>query len=160
MLLINSEKEKMNTRSEKAVYTFDNGYNCSQSVFSVFAEEFGLSRELSLRLAGPLGAGIGRRQETCGAVTGALMALGLKYGKGETGSDEDKKRAFAKAEALMQAFEARHGSVRCLTLLDGHRMDSPGGAAAIAAAQMFDTRCAEYVKTSVELAESLMESEP
>lgn len=149
----------MDTHSEKALYTFDNGYNCSQSVFSVFAGEFGLSRDMSLRLAGPLGAGIGRRQETCGAVTGALMALGLKYGKGETGSDEDKKRAFAKSEALMKAFEARHGSVKCLTLLDGHRMDSPEGSAAIATARMFDTRCTEYVKTAVELAQSLMESE-
>lgn len=62
------------SKSSLAVQTFAGGYNCSQSVFSVFAPGFGVSKDLSLRLASPLGAGIARRQETCGAVTGALMA--------------------------------------------------------------------------------------
>ena len=114
----------MSITSTLALTTFANSYNCSQSVFSVFAPDFGISKDLGLRLAGPLGAGIARRQETCGAVTGALLALGLKYGKGENGTDEDKKRAYAVAQDFMKDFEAEFGSIVCLHLLDNNRMDT------------------------------------
>ena len=126
-------------------------------MFSVFAPDFGISRDLSLRLTGPLGAGIARRQETCGAVTGAIMALGLKYGKGENGTDEDKKRAFEIANRFIAEFEAEFWSISCLKLLDGNLMDTEEGAAAIAAEDMFKTRCANYVKFAVEKAEELLE---
>ena len=139
-----------------ALTTFANSYNCSQSVFSVFAPDFGISKDLGLRLAGPLGAGIARRQETCGAVTGALLALGLKYGKGENGTDEDKKRAFAVAQDFMKDFEAEFGSIVCLHLLDNNCMDTEEGAAAIAKEDMFRTRCTKYVKFAVERTEELL----
>lgn len=147
----------MSQKSEQAIAIFSNGYNCSQSVFSVFASDFGMSRDLSLRLTGPMGAGIARRQEACGAVTGAILALGLKYGKGENGTDDDKKRAFEKANQLMLLFEAQCGSTNCLHLLDGNCMNTEDGAAKIAAADMFNTRCTNYVQTAVELVEQLME---
>ncbi len=144
------------SKSNLAVQTFAGGYNCSQSVFSVFAPDYGISKDLSLRLAGPFGAGIARRQETCGAVTGAIMALGLKYGKGENGNDEDKKRAFDKAKQFVAEFEAKFGSISCLKLLDGNLMDTDEGATAIAAENMFETRCANYVKFAVEKAEEIL----
>jgi len=144
------------TKSSLAVQTFADGYNCSQSVFSVFASDFGLSKDVSLRLAGPLGAGIARRQETCGAVTGAIMALGLKYGKGENGTDADKKNAFEMAEKLVAAFEEKYGSINCLRLLDNNLMDTQKGSAAIAAAEMFRIRCSEYVRFAVQKTEELL----
>ena len=144
------------TKSSLAVQTFANSFNCSQSVFSVFAPDFGISRDLSLRLASPLGAGIARRQETCGAVTGAILAIGLKYGKGENGTDEDKKKAFDISKKFISAFEAEFGSIECLKLLDNNYMDTEQGAAAIAASDMFRTRCANYVKYAVEKTEELM----
>lgn len=146
----------MSAKSTLALATFANSYNCSQSVFSVFAPGFGISHDLSLRLTGPFGAGIARRQETCGAVTGALMALGLKYGKGENGTDEDKKRAFNVAQDFIREFETRFGSIVCLKLLDNNNMDTEVGAAAIASKDMFNTRCTAYVKFAVEKTEELL----
>jgi len=146
----------MSSKPTLALTTFANSYNCSQSVFSVFAPDFGISKDLSLRLAGPLGAGIARRQETCGAVTGALMALGLKYGKGENGTDEDKKRAFAVAQGFIRDFEAEFGSIVCLHLLDNNRMDTEEGTAAIEKEDMFRARCTKYVKYAVEKTEELI----
>ena len=69
-------------KSEKAVEYFRNKFNCSQSVLTVFSNEYGLSENDCLKMACAFGGGMGRQQQTCGAVTGALMALGLKYGKG------------------------------------------------------------------------------
>jgi C_GCAxxG_C_C family probable redox protein len=146
----------MSSKPTIALTTFANSYNCSQSVFSVFAPDFGISKDLSLRLAGPLGAGIARRQEMCGALTGALLALGLKYGKGENGTDEDKKRAYAVAQDFMKDFEAKFGSVVCLHLLDNNRMDTEEGAATIEKEDMFNTRCTKYVKYAVEKTEELL----
>jgi C_GCAxxG_C_C family probable redox protein len=146
----------MSSRPSLALATFANSYNCSQSVFSVFAPDFGISKDLSLRLAGPLGAGIARRQETCGAVIGALLALGLKYGKGENGTDNDKKRAFAFAQDFIKDFETEFGSIVCLHLLDNNLMDTDEGAATIASKDMFHTRCTKYVKFAVERTEELL----
>ena len=65
-------------RAETAVATFKGGFNCSQAVLSVFCEELGLDKETAARIAGGFGGGIGHLGETCGAVTGAIMAMGTE----------------------------------------------------------------------------------
>ena len=69
--------------ADEAAALFDQYSVCSQSVLVPFSEEFGLSKELALKIANGFGGGMARRQEVCGAVTGAIMAIGLKYGKTE-----------------------------------------------------------------------------
>ena len=64
------------TKSEKAVALFAKGYNCSQSVLTSFGQEFGLSEDDCLKISCAFGGGMGRRQLTCGAVTGALIVGG------------------------------------------------------------------------------------
>jgi hypothetical protein len=68
----------MESKITQAANSFSNGYICAQSVLSVFAEEHGLSKDVSMKLATPFGAGIVYMQETYRAVTGCLMAIGLK----------------------------------------------------------------------------------
>lgn len=66
---------------ERTLSAFDEGFSCSQSVFSAFAPELGLDREMALRVATAFGGGMGHRGDTCGAVTGAFLAIGLKHGR-------------------------------------------------------------------------------
>lgn len=146
----------MSEKSVQAVEIFQCGYNCSQSVFSVFANDFGLDKDTCLRIASPFGGGIARRQETCGAVSGALMAIGLKYGKGEQGTEEDKKRGYMYSQKFIETFKANHNTISCKELLDGLDMNTPEGMKAIEQAGMFHSRCTEYVKTAVEITESLL----
>ena len=68
----------MSAKSEQAVRKFRKGFNCSQAVLSVYAEEFGLCRETALKIACGYGGGMGRMALTCGAVTGAFMVIGLR----------------------------------------------------------------------------------
>jgi len=70
----------MATPAEIAGSVFSQHYNCSQSVFSAFAEQLGMDQETALKLASPFGGGVARRGEICGAVSGALLALGLARG--------------------------------------------------------------------------------
>lgn len=71
---------------ENAVQLFENGYMCSQAVFAAFSEDLGLSKEQTLKIGACFGSGM-RKAEVCGACTGALMALGLKYGESKPKSD-------------------------------------------------------------------------
>lgn len=75
------------SKKEKALNYFSQKFNCSQAVLSTFAEELGISEELALKIGTEFGGGA-RRGELCGAVSGALMVLGLKYGHFHKGNDE------------------------------------------------------------------------
>ena len=109
----------MKNRALEALEAFRNGYNCAQSVVSVYAQELGIQKNEALKLANPFGAGISYEQETCGAVTGALIVIGLKYGKGENDTDDDKKKTYEISRCLMNEFRGRNKSIRCRDLLDG-----------------------------------------
>jgi C_GCAxxG_C_C family probable redox protein len=145
-----------NNKQATAIGIFQNNYNCAQSVISVFADEMGLSNNLALKLASPFGAGICRTQETCGAVSGALMAIGLKYGKGENGTDEEKAKAYEVSNQFLEAFKAIHGSTRCLDLLDGLHFSIPEEMQKVDKEKMFSVRCPQYVEDAVRIAESLL----
>ena len=109
----------MKTKNEVAMEKFLAGYNCAQSVLYAFGPELGLDGEISLKLATGLGAGMGRRGEVCGAVTGGILALGLKYGRGSRQERSATEGTYQKTLDLMARFEQRHGSCLCRVLLDG-----------------------------------------
>ena len=78
-------------RVERAVSSFKEGFRCSQALLSTYGVQFGLNREVALRISEAFGGGMGRMGETCGAVTGAFMVIGLRYGKTRI-EDERAKR--------------------------------------------------------------------
>ncbi len=108
---------------QSAIDRFARGFNCSQSVFSSFASPLGISDELALKLASPLGAGIARQGQVCGALTGALMVLGLQHGGV---NPEDKEKTYQIAEEFVRKFKERHGSILCRELL-GLDISTPAG---------------------------------
>lgn len=143
-------------KTEKALSWFDNSYNCSQSVLTAFAGELGLSENEALRVACAFGGGIGRQQLTCGAVTGAAMALGLKYGKGLHNSDENKKLTYEKTVELFDEFKRMNGSVTCRKLLEDLDMTNEADYKVIVGKNLFHTNCRKYVADAVQLTEKLI----
>ena len=71
----------MDSRIKTAVDRFHEGFSCSQAIFSAFAEKFGLELDTALKISQPFGGGIAQRGETCGAVAGAFLTIGLKFGR-------------------------------------------------------------------------------
>jgi C_GCAxxG_C_C family probable redox protein len=149
----------MKTKAEQAVEVFKNNYNCAQSVLSVFAEESGITKDTALKIANPFGAGIAYMQQCCGAVSGALMAIGLKYGKGENGSDEDKKNAYDKSKTFISEFKKVHKTVCCRELLDNIDMNSEEGMAKILELDLFRLHCANYIMDAVKITEKILKNE-
>ena len=106
----------MNSREEKARELFSNEYNCAQSVFGVFCEDEGLDLDTSLKLATGFGGGM-RFGEVCGALTGAILTIGLKCGFHIEKDLDQKKYCNDKTIEFIQKFKEQNGSILCRDLL-------------------------------------------
>jgi len=102
---------------DRAVSLFDEGYACSQAVLLAFSPEFDIDETTAKLISSTFGGGMGRLRLTCGAVTGAFMALGLAYGNADPRDMERKLDSYAKVRALKAEVEKIHGTIVCAELL-------------------------------------------
>ncbi len=107
----------MSQRVKKAEELFLQGYNCSQSVFAAYADLFGLDRETALKISSGLGGGCGRQRELCGAISGAVMVIGLKFGSTDGEDREGKKLCYEKVREFSDEFRKTNPSIVCRELL-------------------------------------------
>jgi C_GCAxxG_C_C family probable redox protein len=135
---------------EKATDLFKQGYLCSQSVFAAFCEDYGIDRELGLKLSKFLGFGYLFRGDYCGAVSAALMIYGLKYCSGEIYNDLSDEVFFQLSKEHIRKFKEKHGSCNCNELLGGD-VSTGEGIQLIREMGYFDTRCPGFVKDSTEI---------
>lgn len=145
----------MSTRTDTALQYFNNSFNCSQSVLGAFCEDLGLDRETGLKIACGFGSGMGCTGETCGAVTGAVMAIGLKYGQSEPGHTEDKLKTYALVSEFAKRFAEAYGSLKCTDLI-GYDLTCPEQVALAREKGIFKTVCPQLVKKAVEIAEDIL----
>ena len=114
------------THSELAMAYFKEGYNCSQSVFLAFCDEYGLEFEMALKISFSFGAGMGRLREVCGAVTGMFMVAGMIFGYTDPKDQVLKTEHYKRIQYLSKKFEERNNSIICRELLGlGAGKDSP-----------------------------------
>ena len=104
-------------KSDEAGQVFSAGFNCAQAVFLPFAKEQGLGEKHAYMIASSFGAGMGRSQGTCGAVTGGLMALGLGFGFSRGDDQAQKDIALQRTKEFLSAFKKEFGTVLCKELL-------------------------------------------
>jgi C_GCAxxG_C_C family probable redox protein len=149
-------REKMKKeRSEIAVSRFKEGFSCSQAVLSAFSDLFDLELNLALKISQPFGGGIAHRGEICGAVSGAFMAIGLKYGRTQADDIPARERTYAAVTTFIEKFEGVFGSIICKELLrndlsteDGFKKAEDEG--------LFETLCPKFVRHATELVETLI----
>ncbi|MCD4735553.1 MAG: C-GCAxxG-C-C family protein [Bacteroidales bacterium] len=104
----------MNLLDQKVNKYMKISYNCAQSSFLALKEQFGLEDGTILKALTPL-PGIAERGETCGAVIGPLMALGLIYGRGQDRLDdwEAYRESLIPTGKFCRLFEKEYGSTMC-----------------------------------------------
>jgi len=144
------------SRSENAVNRFREGYCCSQSVLSSFSDKLSISTDAALKMADGFGAGMGRKQQVCGAVTGSILVLGFLYGRGENEPVGKHEYTYAKVKEFMDHFEALHGSVICRELLKGCDLLIPQGQERFKAENMIEG-CYGFVNDAVRLLEDIID---
>ncbi len=106
----------MGDRAAQAERAFQSGLNCAQSLVAAFGDKVPNASDEAIRAAAPLGGGIARSGETCGAVTGALVVLGLVYGSAEPDA-ESKARVYAESQEFIRRFKEKHGTMSCRELI-------------------------------------------
>ena len=117
LVLQYAKLKKVKVVNSKAESYSLEGFNCCQSVFVANAESLGVSKELALKITSGMGAGMGRMQETCGAVTGACLFLGLRYGYSDAADTQSKERTYGFVQDLHRRFADIHGTTNCRELL-------------------------------------------
>jgi C_GCAxxG_C_C family probable redox protein len=144
------------TRTEQAVEIFKKQFNCSQAVFTAFRQADKLDEETALKLATVFGAGVaGTGSDLCGAVTGALMALSMKHGRGDLPSVDAKARTYELGRRFMAEFERGNGSCVCERIL-GINIGTPQGLEKARAGRLFETRCLDAVRSAAQILEEIL----
>jgi len=143
-------------RVERAVSCFKEGFSCSQAMLSSYGEQFGLNREIALKVSGAFGGGMARMGETCGAVTGAFMVIGLKYGNARVEDKQAKERAYSLVREFVDRFKSRNGSIVCRELL-GYDISTPEGMKLVKEKKLTTTLCPKFVQDAAEIIEQILE---
>jgi C_GCAxxG_C_C family probable redox protein len=145
----------MTEQTELAQMLFQTGFSCSQSVLAAFAEKFGLDSQTALKVAGALGGGLARSGATCGAVSGALIVIGLRYGATAAEDKATKEHAYAVGQEFLRRFKALHGETTCSDLL-GYYIGTPEGMQQAREQDLFKERCPVYVRDAAMILEKLL----
>ncbi|MGA2171446.1 MAG: C-GCAxxG-C-C family protein [Sedimentisphaerales bacterium] len=142
------------SNADKAKAIYKEGFSCAPAVLATYCERFGLERDTALKIATGFGGGMHLGQ-TCGAVTGAIMVIGLKYGKTKADDNKSKEKTFELVKRLADKFRARYGSIECKALL-GCDITTPEGLKEARDKKLFTTICAEYVGTAAEILDEIL----
>jgi C_GCAxxG_C_C family probable redox protein len=140
---------------DRAIQSFRGGLNCAQAVVSAFSEELKYDNSMALSVSCGFGAGMGRLQETCGAVTGSFMVLGMVNCRKFTDNKDRKEVTYDMIRKFSDKFKQIHGTTDCSSLLncdlkteDGHRFAIEN--------KLFGTVCENCISDSIGILEELI----
>jgi C_GCAxxG_C_C family probable redox protein len=145
----------MNNHQSQAITNFRSGLNCAQSVIGVYSEKYGIDKSTAFMMSCGFGAGMGRLQETCGAVTGSFMTIGLHICRKVSDNKERKEQSYALIREFDHRFKELHGTCRCADLL---KLDlkTPEGQHEFHEKNMHETICEKCIEDAVKIVEDLI----
>jgi C_GCAxxG_C_C family probable redox protein len=144
----------MDNQVKQAVEMFKEGYSCSQAVVAAYCDRFGLDKNTALKISSGLGGGIGRTGNVCGAVTGAILILGLKFGSANPKDKNAKLAAYKKVQEFCEEFKTQSGSLICRELLGFDFMSAEGDLKSKQPGAF--EHCPGYVQIAAEILESML----
>lgn len=131
---------------------FAQGYSCSQSIVMSYGPAWGIAPDVAVKVASAFGGGIARRAETCGAVSGALMVLGMTLAPD---TEDRKEKVYALGQAFMHRFQERQGFIKCKDLL-GCDISTPEGKDEASQRNLTDSICPKLVQQAAEILEEML----
>ena len=146
----------MSNKTETALQKFESGYNCAQSVLLAYCDDVNIDKSTALKISCGFGAGMGRKQEVCGAVTGGIIAIGAKYGRGEDDEQSATEKTYEKTKELLDKFQTKHGTIICLELLDGCNLMTEKGQKYFQENRLKNKICSECVRDVVKILENIL----
>jgi C_GCAxxG_C_C family probable redox protein len=143
-------------REDKATVFFHKGFNCAQAILYAFCDDLNLDPDMAVKLSCGFGAGMGRKQVVCGAVSGGIIVIGIKHGRGENDDRQAMEKAYQKTRGLMDQFESEHGSCLCLKLLNGCDLMTDQGQTDFKEKDLIKTTCTPCVRSVVRILENIL----
>ncbi|HAE60277.1 MAG TPA: hypothetical protein DCG54_12425 [Anaerolineae bacterium] len=141
--------------NQEAAELFSEGYSCSQSLLVSRAGQFGLSTENALKVSAAFGGGLGRQGEVCGAVSGALMVIGLAHGQTTPQQKEAKEHTYQLTRRFIAEFTRRTGALHCSDLL-GCQIGTPEGLQQAQEQSLFKTVCPRLVAEASQILDEIL----
>ncbi len=138
---------------ERVICYVDEGFLCVEAVFRTLADMHGTDSDLIPKVASGLAAGVARTSHICGAVTGAILGLGLWFGRNEP--VEGDRKPYWYSRRFICSWLELHSETNCTSLL-GVDLDDPEGMAQFTSENMWDKKCKEYIRDAVGLAYDLL----
>lgn len=120
-----------------------------------FREESNLPEETALKIACGLGGGMGHKEEVCGAVTGGILVLGMRHGRGSKDDRSATELTYLKTRELMEQFAKKHGTFICRKLLNGCELTTKEGRKQFKENDLFNKTCKPCVQSVVEILENI-----
>lgn len=115
-----------------------------------------MAEEIALKIACGLGAGMARKQGVCGAVTGAIIVLGLRHGRGSKDDRSATELTYLKTRELMDQFSKKHGTLICRNLLNGCELITEEGQKYFKDHELLKGTCKPCVQGVVEILECIL----
>jgi len=120
-----------------------------------FAEELGIDKSISLKLACGFGGGMGRTENVCGAITGGILILGLIFGRGENEDKLKQEKVYIFVRDFIEKFKAKYGAIECKCLIDGINLLTDEGQNKFKESNMI-YKCYEYVENANKIIQEII----
>ena len=146
----------MESKENEAILSFRSGANCAQAVLTAYSDDLNFDKYLAMSISSGFGGGMGRLQETCGAVTGAFMVLGIYNSNRFADTKEKKEKTFSMIQKFSQKFQTIHGSIHCSSLLNCD-LKTNEGQAYMTENKLVEKVCERCISTSIGILEELLE---
>ena len=131
---------------EEALCLFEEGFSCSQAVFAAYAPDYGMDKEMALKVAQGFGAGMGGMRGECGCVTGAYMVISLIHGRTKADDGAARVKTFTLVKVFNKRFKDVFQTSVCRELLEGKKGSHY-------------EMCSDYVRVACEILNELLEIE-
>lgn len=142
--------------SEKEIAEgFGQGFDCSMATLYRLAEDVGLTEEQGKKLSSCFGVGM-MQGTVCGAVTGAFIAIGYKYGNTEPDDMAQKALCISKREEFVKKFTDKHGSIMCPVLMEGLDFRNPDDMAKARERGLMVNKCPKLCKDAILITRELL----
>ncbi len=154
IMVVSMEKKIDSLDHEKAVSCFRQGFGCSQALVVTYGGKLGIDNDLTIKVSSVFGRGMGVGG-MCGAVTGALMLIGAKYGNITAEDFTSAEKAVGSAGDFINEFISMHGSVDCRELINCDVNTSVGFKRAIDTG-IFADLCSKFVRDAAKILEKYL----
>lgn len=143
------------TKVEEATECFSGNCNCCQSIILTYGPRFGLEKEIGIRLGTGFAGGLARHGEVCGAVSGAIIIIGLAHGMKDENDITGRDKTYELVNQFIKSFKEKNKSIICRELLECD-LQTPEGRCKAKEEGLFETHCPNYVRNAAEILEELI----